>query len=927
MSKIKSWRDQETRLYGAVILMFLLISSTAVGLVITNSNVPVALAAPAEIVDSVLASGLNLPTSMEFSPDGRLFITEKDGNVRIVKNGVLLTTPFLTLSVDSTGERGLLGLAFDPDYETNRFVYVYYTTSTGTIHNRVSRFVTDSANPDRAIASSETPIMDLEGLNGGFHNGGAIHFGKDGKLYVATGDNGNSANSQSLSTRLGKILRINSDGTIPSDNPFYNTVGAKKEIWALGLRNPFTFAFSPASGSTLMYINDVGADAWEEINVGIRGANFGWPTCEGACSNPSFVNPISAYPHPSDGSGMSVIGGAFYEANQFPAEYKGSYFFGDYVAGFIKRLTPANEVIDFVSNALYLVDIKVAPDGTLYYLSIGLGEVHRVRYMSGDNINPNADANVSPTSGLAPLRVTFDGSASSDPDVGQVLTYSWDFGDGSPPAGGKTVDHTYQSAGAYSARLTVGDGHGGTDSDIVGITVGTPPVGNINTPAAGTKYSAGNTISFSGTGSDAEEGTLPASAFKWTVLLHHNTHSHPFLEFNGVKSGSFIIPKISETSDDVWYRIYLTVKDSTGLSHLSTRDITPNKSTITLNTSIPGMQVFLDGQPRITPTSFVGVVGITRNIQAPTEQVFNANTYRFESWSDGGVATHNIDTPSVATTYTAKYVLQESPSLTITSQDTNGNALPGYWTVLRNSAGAVLETGFSPITFTLNSGEEYSVAAGDYGDHVFDHWQDNDSTARRRTILISEDTQLGAVYRLVTSEGNSSSSGNNTPPQSFPIVHMSDTTDSIGIVAHSNRPIHAEYVASSSALVGDKIDSITLGLSKLGSPTGDVEIGVFNENLSVKKLFATIQASSLSNSYQHYEFKLSGTELYMIQSGDRIGIKYDGGDGSNSILVMTDRDSADPFDNANSYRIHYMDGSWREYTQYDLYMILKQTHG
>jgi glucose/arabinose dehydrogenase len=1009
MDKTRLERDWELKQYGAVILMTFLIASTIVGLLTTSVPMPIAIAAPADFVDSVLASGLNLPTSMEFSPDGRLFITEKDGTVRIVKNGALLSTPFLTLSVDSSGERGLLGLAFDPNFQTNGYVYVYYTTSSGTIHNRVSRFVADTVNPDRAVASSETIILELESLIGGFHNGGAIHFGKDGKLYVATGDNFRSANSQSLETRLGKILRINSDGTIPSDNPFYNTAGAKKEIWALGLRNPFTFVFSPASGSTLMYINDVGADAREEINLGIAGANYGWPTCEGSCSNPGFVNPVYSYPHPSDGTGASIIGGAFYESNQFPPEYKGSYFFADYVAGFMKRLTPTNQVVDFVSDVPYVVDIKVAPDGSLYYLSIGLGEVHRIRYMSGDNSNPNAVFTANPTSGAAPLQVSFDGSASSDADAGQVLTYSWDFGDGSALAGGKTVGHTYQNAGPYSAKLTVGDGHGGTDSDIVTIIVGTPPVGTIITPATGTKYDAGDTISFSGSATDVQDGTLPNSAFKWTILLHHNTHTHPFLEFDGVKTGSFIIPRISETSDDVWYRIYLTVKDSTGLSHLSTRDVLPNKATITLNTSIPGMQVLLDGQPRTTPSSFVGVVGITRNLQVPLEQVLNGNTYRFDSWSDGGTASHDIDTPSVATTYTAKYVLK-SATLTVGSQDSNGNALAGYWTVLRNSAGAVLETGFSPITFTLNSGQEYSVAVGDYGDQVFDHWLNDDSTARRKTVSISGDTQLTAVYKQMNSGGGTTPPQDNIPPiitasptggtysatqlvtlvsneagtviyytvdgsdptssgtrvqyngtpvsisstlmlryygldaasnpsspqsanyviqtsQSFPIVHMSDTTDTLGIVSYSTRPIHAEYVAASSALVGDRVDSITIRLSRAGSPTGTVEVGVFNENLSVKKLFGTMQASSLSSIYQDYEFKLSGADLYTIQSGDRIGVKFTGGDVSNTILVMTDKDAPDPFDGSNSYRTHYIDGVWRDYTSYDLYMILKQTHG
>jgi glucose/arabinose dehydrogenase len=178
---------------------------------------------------------------------------------------------------------------------------------------------------------------------------------------------------------LGKILRMNKDGTTPTDNPFYDTDGAKKKIWALGLRNPFTFAFSPAPGSTLMYINDVGADSWEEINSGMPGANYGWPICEGPCSDPDFVDPVFAYAH--GGSRKAITGGAFYEATRYPPEFKGSYFFGDYVAGFIKRLTPTNEPVGFLRGLNSPVDIDVGPGGNLFYLSIGSGEVHKVKYI------------------------------------------------------------------------------------------------------------------------------------------------------------------------------------------------------------------------------------------------------------------------------------------------------------------------------------------------------------------------------------------------------------------------------------------------------------------------------------------------------------------------------------------------------------------
>jgi glucose/arabinose dehydrogenase len=257
---------------------------------------------PAGFTETQIAAGLSSPTAMEFAPDGRLFVCQQGGDLRVIKNGVLLSTPFLSLAVDSSGERGLLGIAFDPNFPTNNFVYVYYTDGVSSPrHNRVSRF---TANGDVAIAGSEVVILTLDNLSSATnHNGGAIHFGPDGRLYVAVGENANGANSQTLNNRLGKILRINSDGSIPTDNPFYNTAsGLNRAIWSLGLRNPFTFAFQQNTGR--MFINDVGQSAWEEINDGIGGSNYGWPTTEGPTDNPNFRAPLFAFGHsPSDTGG------------------------------------------------------------------------------------------------------------------------------------------------------------------------------------------------------------------------------------------------------------------------------------------------------------------------------------------------------------------------------------------------------------------------------------------------------------------------------------------------------------------------------------------------------------------------------------------------------------------------------------------------
>ncbi|HEX3085939.1 MAG TPA: PQQ-dependent sugar dehydrogenase [Pyrinomonadaceae bacterium] len=338
---------------------------------------------PPGFSETQIASGLTSPTAMEIAPDGRIFVCLQGGRLRVIKNGSLLATPFLTLTVDSNGERGLLGIAFDPNFTTNQFVYVYYTVPGDPAHNRVSRF---TANGDVAAAGSELVLVDLDNLSGaGNHNGGAIHFGPDGKLYIAVGENANAANSQTLSNRLGKMLRINANGSIPNDNPFFSTAtGANRSIWAMGLRNPFTFAFQPVTGR--MFINDVGETLWEEINEGVAGSNYGWNLCEGVCSPPrsNFRDPLFQYAHGTTSTqGCAIVGGGFYNPNtaQFPASYFGKYFFGDLCNGWIRLFDPTNNTAsDFATGISSPVDIKVASDGSLYYLAIGSAAVFRVQF-------------------------------------------------------------------------------------------------------------------------------------------------------------------------------------------------------------------------------------------------------------------------------------------------------------------------------------------------------------------------------------------------------------------------------------------------------------------------------------------------------------------------------------------------------------------
>jgi glucose/arabinose dehydrogenase len=393
------------------------------GLTLIPVNTTSAATVPAGFTDSLVAGGLTNPTAMALAPDGRIFVCEQTGSLRVIKNGALLSTPFLTVTVDSSGERGLLGIAFDPNFVSNQLVYIYYTATTPSIHNRISRF---TASGDVALAGSEVVVMDLPNLSTATnHNGGALHFGPDGNLYAAIGDNANGANAQSLSTRLGKMLRITSTGAIPTDNPFFNqATGDNRAIWALGLRNPFTFTFQAGVGR--MFINDVGQNTWEEINDGIAGSNYGWPTCEGFCNPPnaSFRDPIFAYAN--DASTCAITGGAFYNPQiiQFPSNFVGNYFFADFCGNWIRSLDPANgnAVSDFATGISAPVDLQVSNDGFLYYLARGAGSVNRIGFNSGDNIAPTVSI-TNPSNGAIVARkstVTISATASDNVGVTRV---------------------------------------------------------------------------------------------------------------------------------------------------------------------------------------------------------------------------------------------------------------------------------------------------------------------------------------------------------------------------------------------------------------------------------------------------------------------------------------------------------------------------
>jgi putative heme-binding domain-containing protein len=345
---------------------------------------------PAGFKAKVVVSGLTGATALEVAPDGRIFVCEQTGRLRVIKHGKLQPKPFVILPVDATWERGLIGVTIAPDFPKTPHVFVCYVAARPYPHHVVSRF---TARGDVAEPGSEKILLEgddqrkLGGTIPAGHQGGAIHFGKDGKLYIAIGDQTAGKPAQELNSLLGRLLRLNPDGSLPADNPFFSRAAGKyRATWALGLRNPFTFAVQPKTGR--LFINDVGGRA-EEINEGARGANYGWPTVEhGPTTDRRFRGPIHHYPT------ACIAGGAFAPTDlRWPKPYRGQYFFGDFNHGWIKRIDPARPAVakPFATGLRRPVDMRFAVDGSLYVLvrdawvidksfKGGTGGLLRIRY-------------------------------------------------------------------------------------------------------------------------------------------------------------------------------------------------------------------------------------------------------------------------------------------------------------------------------------------------------------------------------------------------------------------------------------------------------------------------------------------------------------------------------------------------------------------
>jgi glucose/arabinose dehydrogenase len=657
---------------------------------------------PTDFTESLAmtANSLSRPTSFAITPDGRLFITLQGdvdgGDVLVYENGALLGTPLITVPTNSQNEHGLLGIEIDPDFETNGYIYLYFTTvSPGSVH-RISRF---TVTGNTASLASEVVLLETDPIGTAtWHHGGEMQFGTDGMLYIGFGDNLNNGQpgnpgatgsphySQQLTSLFGKIARIDPrdgpdvgtdpDVLIPPDNPFYNTASGKyRAIWAMGLRHPYKISTRPTDGK--MLVTEVGNTSWEEINELAAGRNFGWPTTEGDFNpalpaNNGFTQPAFFYAHGgTNTTGCAITAGAFYnpDVRMFPISYVGKFFFADYCNRWMRTYNPDN---DTASGFATLTDPNVIAiefsdvDGSMYYLvrtRVGAtadndtGHIYRMVYTGPQppefTVHPQ-DQTISLTQ-----TATFSCSASGNPQP----TYQWQRNNVNIPG---ATDDSYTTPPVTLGedddefRCVATNTAASINSNVATLTVldNMPPAPVINKPTAITLFQGGQTISFKGTATDPEDGTLPKSAFSWSVAFHHLDHVHPFMSPTpNIKKGKFTIPRDSHGSIDIYYRVYLTVTDSTGASTTTFVDIQPRLTTLTVETNPDGVPFQVDSNNHTTSTTWQEVVGMEHALTAPLVHAIDGAIYVFKNWSDGGSAAHTITAPTANTTYTANYTL------------------------------------------------------------------------------------------------------------------------------------------------------------------------------------------------------------------------------------------------------------------------------
>ncbi len=777
---------------------------------------------PAGFHQTAVFTGLTQPTAVKFARDGRVFVAEKSGLIKVFDN-LSDTTPTvfadLRTNVHNFWDRGLLGLELHPDFPTTPYVYVLYSLDApiGGVAPRwgVAGMTTDpcptppGANADGCVIGARLSRLRASGNTATgpenvlledwcqqypSHSIGSLAFGSDGALYVTGGDGASynfvdygqdgsplnpcadppageggtqtppSAEGGSLRSQDrevtgdptgfgGTVLRIDPiTGEALPNNPLTGGAWADDDrIIAYGLRNPFRITIRP--GTNEIWIGDVGSAYWEEINRIVSPTdgsvrNFGWPCYEGAGHQSGFdaanlnicealyagagftavTPPFYAYRHseqvvanetcPTGGSSLSGL--AFYGQGTYPAQYRGALFFADYSRNCIWAMLPGasglpdrNQRLTFIAGASNPVQLTIGPSGDLFYVDLTGGRIIRVQYKA-----PTAVATATPSSGSAPLAVSFSSAGSSDPDD-SPLSYAWDldddgvFDDGSQA----TAAYTYVAPGNHTARLRVTDSDGLSDTASITLSVSNSgPTATITQPSSTLTWRVGDVISFNGTATDPQDGPLPASAMTWTLTMQHcpsTCHQHEIQEFEGVANGQFVAPDHEYPS---YLELRLTVRDSWGATGTKVVTLQPRTVDLTFETAPAGLRIAVGPSTAVAPFTRRVIVGSNNSLSVAAPQSLGATSYTFSSWSDGGAQTHNIVAPSTATTYRAVLVPGTAPSLSVGNRTiTEGTGQPTtvLFTVRLSAAtGKTVSVHYATFDKSAKAGIDYSAAAG-----------------------------------------------------------------------------------------------------------------------------------------------------------------------------------------------------------------------
>ena len=751
-----------------------------------------ALALPPGFEQTTAIAGLDSPTDVEIAPGGRVFVAEKSGVIRTfddLSDPTPATFADLRTEVHDFSSRGLLGMAIDPGFPADPYVYVYYTLDApigGTPPTWGTAGQADDQCPGdtdevNCLVSARVSRLRVQGEQQDgpeqvlvndwcqqfeYHPGGGLEFGADGYLYVAGGDGarweifdygqlGNPMNpcadppapvggpmspptaeggrlrAQDLRTGAdplglaGSLIRIDPDTGegVPGNPMFASPEPNARRMLAHGFRNATRLAIRP--GTNDVWVADRGGGYWEELDRvpeptdPVR--NFGWPCyeggldangvpyarirprsddqdldiceslyAEGSGSEPPYwgydhelpvvqgedceTDPVTGEP-----AGNQIAGLGFYPASgSFPAAYRGALFFADRLRNCMWAMLPGSDglpkrgrVIPFAQRAQRANDIEIAPGGDLLYVDQDAEAVQRIAWVgNASNQAPTAVAGADALSGNRPLTVAFDAAGTSDPDAGDLLVYEWDLdGDGELDDSTETAPvHTFLEGGTFTVTLRVTDTSGASDTETLTITVGSGPVGTIETPAIGTTWATGDAIAFSGSGTDEEDGALGPEALEWSVVLVHcdapeDCHEHELASVSGAAGGSFTAP---DHDYPAHVEIRLTVTDSDGETDVKKRRLDPRVASLMLDSSPPGARVTLDGTDLTAPVTRPAIVGSTHDVSAPSQTVIGNTTHRFSSWSDGQAQTRAVSVPPAGAAYTARFAPFEPGTATLT---------------------------------------------------------------------------------------------------------------------------------------------------------------------------------------------------------------------------------------------------------------------